>query len=68
VLDELDVISDSQAPQPDNINVILMSILERMQKNQEASELQKFAILEQQRIDMEFRMEQQRKDMDQRME
>jgi hypothetical protein len=46
----------------------MVSMLQKMQENQEASNKRNFDILEQHRLDTKMWLEQQRKDMDIRME
>jgi hypothetical protein len=50
------------------MNLIMLNMLQKMQKNQEASNKRNIDILEQHRLEMELQMEQQRKDMDIHME
>jgi hypothetical protein len=61
-------VSESPNPAVDNVNMIMLSMLQKMQENQEASNKRNFDMLEQHRLDTEMRLEQQRKDMDIRME
>jgi hypothetical protein len=61
-------VSELQNPPPNNMNMIMLNMLQKMQKNQEASNKRNIDMLEQHRLDMEMQMEQQRKDMDIRME
>ena len=46
------------------MNMILLSISQKMQENQDASNKRNFNMLEQHRLDTEVWLEQQRKDMD----
>jgi hypothetical protein len=61
-------VSESPNPATDNVNMIMLNMLQKMQENQEASNKRNFNMLEQHRLDTEMRLEQQRKDMDMRME
>jgi hypothetical protein len=61
-------VSESPNPATDNVNMIMLSMLQKMQENQEASNKRNFDMLEQHRLDTEMRLEQQCKDMDIRME
>jgi hypothetical protein len=61
-------VNESQNPPLKNVNLMMLNMLQTMQKNHEASEQWKINILEQQRKDMEMHLEQQWEDMDQTME
>jgi hypothetical protein len=61
-------VSETPNPAADNVNMIMLSMLQKMQENQEASNKRNFDMLKQHRLDTEMRLEQQRKDMDIRME
>jgi hypothetical protein len=61
-------VSETPNPAADNVSMIMLSMLQKMQENQEASNKRNFDMLEQHRLDTEMRLEQQRKDMDIRME
>jgi hypothetical protein len=57
-------VSETPNPAADNVNMIMLSMLQKMQENQKASNKRNFDMLEQHRLDTEMRLEQQRKDMD----
>jgi hypothetical protein len=57
-------VSKSQNPPTDNMNLIMLDMLQKMQENQEASNKRYIDMLEQCWLDMELRMKQERKDMD----
>jgi hypothetical protein len=61
-------VNKSQDLLADNVNLMMLNMLQSMQKNQEASNKRNINMLEQQWLDMEVQMEQQRKDMDMRIE
>jgi hypothetical protein len=60
-------VSESLNPATD-VNLIMLNMLQKMQKNKEASNKRNMDMLEQHRLDTEMQMEQQRKDMDIRMD
>jgi hypothetical protein len=61
-------VSETPNRAADNVSMTMLSMLQKMQENQEASNKRNFDMLEQHRLDTEMRLEQQRKDMDIRME
>jgi parvulin-like peptidyl-prolyl isomerase len=61
-------VSKSPNPAADNMNMIMLSMLQKMQENQEVSNKRNFDMLEQHRLDTEMQLEQHHKDMDIRME
>ena len=50
------------------MNLIMLNMLQKMQKNQEANNKRYINMLEQHRLDMKVQMEQKQKDMDMHME
>jgi hypothetical protein len=62
------LVSESQNPPIDNMNLIMLNMLPKMQENKEASNKRNINMLEQYQLDMEVQMEQKQKDMDMRME
>jgi hypothetical protein len=61
-------VRESQVPQQETVNVMVLNMLQTMQKNQETREQRNITMLEQQRKDIEMRLKQQQKDMEQRIE
>jgi hypothetical protein len=50
-------VSESPNLAADNVNMIMLSILQKMQENQEASNKRNFDMLEQHRLGTEMRLE-----------